>query len=252
MRVLVTGAGGVLGARVLERAVRAGYEVVATTSRPDRRFPDAATTALLDLGTGAGVSEALVGVEAVIHCASDSADHARVDAIGTRRLVEASAPGTHFVYPGIVGSDVVPLAYYRSKIASEAALRERPWTVIRTTQFHQLAWGIMIRLSRRPPLMLVPGNTRIQPLDPGSLATRLVEAAATGAQGRAPDLGGPFAYDVSALARSYLDATGTKRWLVSLNWPGLVWASLRAGANLTPNRDETGETWNDFLARRLG
>jgi uncharacterized protein YbjT (DUF2867 family) len=252
MRVLVTGASGVLGGRVMERALAAGHGVVAATSRAGRSFPEPVRTAVLDLGTGAGLTEALAGVEAVIHCASDAAHHAEVDARGTRRLVEASEPGTHFVYPGIVGSDVIPLAYYRSKMASEAALLDRPWTVIRTTQFHQLAWSIMARLARRPPLMPVPGNTRIQPLDPGSLATRLVEALVTGAQGRAPDLGGPFAYDVSALARSYLEATRTRRWLISVNWPGLLWASLRAGANLTPNRDETGETWNDFLARRLG
>jgi uncharacterized protein YbjT (DUF2867 family) len=247
MRVLVTGAGGLLGDRVLRLALEAGHEVGAATHTADRRFPDEARPVVMDLATGAG----LEGIEAVIHCASDFRNHHSVDAEGTRRLVEASRPDTHFIYPGIVGSDVIPLKYYHSKMEAEAALLQRPWTVIRTTQFHHLGWALMARQCKRM-LMPVPTRTRIQPLDPESLAVRLVEAVAAGERGRAPDLGGRFVYDVSDLARSYLEATGKKRWVVRFNWPGLVGASLRAGANITPNRDEQGETWNEFVARQPG
>jgi hypothetical protein len=83
------------------------------------------------------------------------------------------------------------------------------------------------------------------------MARRLVDAVERGPGGRLPDIGGRFAYEMTDLTRSYLRAKGLRRPLVRRNRSGLVGAALRAGGNLTPNRDETGETWNDFVARQL-
>lgn len=242
MSILVTGATGVLGTLVVDEIRSRGLEARAAA----RRGP-----IVLDLARGTGIEEALEGVEAIIHCATDPRRHRAVDVAGTRRLLEMAA--VPVVLPSIVGCDVVPLRYYRSKLAAEElATSHRPgFTILRATQFHHFVWAMMERIAPSP-LMVVPHDTRFQVLDPAALARRLVDAAEAGPAGRLPDLGGPFAYEARDLARSFLAATGRRRPIYRFNLPGVTGAALRAGANLTPNRAEDGETWNDFVGRRAG
>lgn len=201
----------------------------------------------LDLGSGSGIEEAVDGVDVVIHCASDFTAHRQVDVEGTRRLLRAT--DAHVVFASIVGCDVIPLPYYDSKLAVERMLASHPHSILRATQFHQLVWGMTLQYSRRP-IAVVPHDTRYQVLDPAVMARRLVDAAEAGPQGRLPDLGGRFAYDIADLTRSSMKARGVHKPLVRFNRRGLVGAALRAGGNLTPNRDEEGETWNDFIKRK--
>jgi len=206
-----------------------------------------------DLISGVGVPDAVDGVDAIVHCASDPAHHQQLDYAGTARLIDIAlrSGSPHFLLPGIVGSDLIPYSYYRSKVAAEARLAASglPWTILRATQFHQLVWHVLERKSHRP-WVIVPKDTRFQVLDPAHMAERLAMAVEEGPAGRLPDLGGPFAYEAADLARSYLTATGKKRILMKPNYPGLVWAAFRAGANLTPNRGG-GEAWNEFVERQV-
>ena len=173
-----------------------------------------------------------------------------MDLGGLRKLVE-SAPGSHLVYPGIVGCDLIPTPYYRAKTETERALAESgaPWTVLRATQFHQLIWHWYASPSRNP-FLFVPAQTRYQVIDPLEVARRLADLVETGPQGRVDDIGGPFAYEASELARSCLAAIGSKRRVVKYNKPGIVGAALRAGANVTPNR-AAGQSWNDFIRTQV-
>lgn len=208
-----------------------------------------------DVISGDGLEEAATGVDVIVHCASDPRRHEQTDVTGTRRLVAAArnAGGVHVVFPGIVGSDVIPLGYYRSKSAAEEILTQSGLQVSiqRYTQFHELLWMALSKLTKSP-LTVVPNDTRFQVLDSRTAARHLVEAAERGPEGRLPDLGGPTAYDAKDLARSVATALGRKRKVVGLNLPGLVGAAFRAGGNLTPNRDDTGATWNDFVAHKIG
>lgn len=248
MEILVTGASGVLGSQVTSIALERGH----TVRRLSRRERDGWWTG--DIASGAGMDEAAGGVEAIVHCASNPRKHKSTDVNGTRRLIAAAraAGNVHIVFPGIVGSDVIPLGYYRSKTLAEEALEESglPITIQRFTQFHELLWTVLSMLTRSP-LTVVPNDTRFQVLDSAVAARQLMDTVERGPSGRLPDLGGPTAYDVRDLARSVATALGRKRKVVRLNAPGLVGAAFRAGGNLTPNRDEYGATWNDFVARRL-
>lgn len=242
MTILVVGARGILGRRVASLLVARGYDVRAAGRTGEGVH--------VDLSDGTGLPEALAGVEAVFHCATDPRHHRRVDLEGTRRLLDATkAP---VVYPGIVGCDVIPLGYYRSKLAAEELVLSHSTDslVMRATQFHQLIWASLEVLARSP-LMVVPHDTRFQVLDPTTLAHRLVEAFECDVGGRLEDVGGPSAYGSKELARSFLAATGRRRPVVALNAPGLTGAAFRAGGNLTPHRDEQGETWNDFVRRAM-
>jgi len=243
----VTGASGVLGKHVVHIATERGLSVrrLSRTPRPGSAW------VVGDVATGEGLAGALAGVDAVIHCASDPRSHAETDVTGTANLVRA-ANGCRVVFPGIVGADVIPYRYYRSKTAAENVLEtsDTPHTIQRYTQFHDLLWTMLSSLIRLPDVP-VPNDTRFQVLDAAVAARHLVDAAVAPAAGRLPDVGGPTVYDVEDLARSVAAAHGRKRKVFGVNVPGLVGAAFRAGGNLTPNRDESGITWNEFVAARM-
>lgn len=100
MRVLVTGAGGFLGNAVVEAALAAGHDVLAVRRPASARFADAAranlTWLFADLRQPEGLSEALRGVEGVIHCAAaasgDLATQLASTVLGTENLL-AAVPG---------------------------------------------------------------------------------------------------------------------------------------------------------------
>ena len=74
----------------------------------------------------------------------------------------------HLVYISIVGIDRVPLGYYRTKLAVERLIEESGlgWTVLRTTQFHDLVLRIM-EASAKLPVMVLPAGVSDQPIEVG-------------------------------------------------------------------------------------
>ncbi len=95
-----------------------------------------------DLGTGAGLAEAVSDVQVIAHIASGSfrCYPAKVDVQGTRHLLEhaSSANVSHFIYISIVGIDRIPFSHYMNKLAAETLVCRAsvPWSILRATQFH--------------------------------------------------------------------------------------------------------------------
>ena len=253
MQVLVTGAGGILGGRVVRELLERVHAVRVVVRRAEQ-IPDLTSAVVGSLDHVSVVAEAVDGVDAIVHCATNPRDHKRVDVEGTGRLLDASgrAGSPHVVYPGIVGSDVVPLKYYESKMAAEQLITGSvlPYSILRTTQFHHLIWFMLDRLAKYP-VMVLPRGMRAQPIDPADVARRLVDAVESGPSQHLEPIGGPTAYSIRDLATSHRAATGHGRRIVEFNYPGISGAAFRAGANLTPNREETGRTWNDFVAAQM-
>jgi uncharacterized protein YbjT (DUF2867 family) len=249
--ILVTGGSGTLGRAVVRRLFDLGHPVRGLTRQGSRPGPAAWFTG--DLTTGAGLERAVEGTSAVIHCASDPRrpEH---DVEGTARLIEVARRGgvSHLVYISIVGIDRVPLGYYRAKLRVERLVEDSglPWTILRATQFHDLVLGVLRGLARLPVLP-VPAGIRLQPVDAGEVAARLVELAADGPRGRAPDLGGPEARGMGDLARTYLRAARRRRPVLTLPVPGRAARAVRDGALLVPGRAGGRRTWDAFLAERL-
>ena len=78
MRIVVVGGQGDLGARVVERALAAGHDVASASRRTG-----------VDLRTGAGLTQALAGADAVVLCAMNPTRAAAVELEGTRRILTA-------------------------------------------------------------------------------------------------------------------------------------------------------------------
>lgn len=253
MEVLVTGGTGVLGSAVVAELVSRVHAVRVLTRHPDS-VGDTARVIPGSLASTGAVAEALDGIDAVVHCATDPRKHRQVDRDGTAALLETAirSGNPHVVYPGIVGSDVIPLGYYKSKIVVEGMIEASacPHTFLRATQFHTLIWTALTRMSRFP-LMVLPRDTRFQPIDHAVIARRLADAVESGPRGRMDDIGGPMAYEAKDLAVSHRAATGHGKRMIQFNLPGIVGAAFRAGGDLTPNRTGEGKTWNDFVAERM-
>lgn len=225
MLVLVTGASGRLGKVLVPRLKARGWEV---------REASRTTSPPLDLATGAGLEEAMSGVEAVVHAASSPfRNTAGIDVEGTRRLVaEAGRVSVrHLLYPSIVGVHRVPTAYYQAKLAAERIVSEAavPWTVARITQFHPFVEEMLDMLSWSPILPLDPW-ARLQPVDLGEAADHLVRVLGDVPQGRAADLGGPEVHTLPELASAWKAARGIRRLSMAIPWPGAAARAQREGA----------------------
>ena len=205
MEILVTGGTGVLGSAVVAELVGRVHAVRVLSRRPDA-LGDTVRVIPGSLASAGAVAEALDGVDAVVHCATDPRKHRQVDRDGTAALLETAlrSGNPHVVYPGIVGSDVIPLGYYKSKIAAEEMIEGSvcPHTVLRATQFHTLIWTALTRMARLP-LMVLPRDTRFQPIDHEVMARLLADAVESGPRGRMDDIGGPMAYEAKDLAVSH-------------------------------------------------
>src|SRR5690606_13323976 len=144
------------------------------------------------LETGEGLDTAVAGAEVIIHAASSSTRRTQqVDVVGTERLLAAAhrAGVGHFIYISIVGIEQVPFPYYRYKLAAEKLVEAGgvPWSILRTTQFHNLLDLLLQLLARTPFVLPVPQDLPFQPIDVGEVAALLVDAVTAGPGGRLPD-----------------------------------------------------------------
>ncbi|MGW3207000.1 SDR family oxidoreductase [Streptomyces sp. NPDC001135] len=243
--ILVTGGTGTLGRCVTRRLRTDGHEV--------RVLSRHAQPYAVDLRAGgSGLDAALAGVETVVHCASTQRGG---DEKAAEHLIAAArrAGVGHLVYISIVGTDRVPLGYYRTKLAVERQIEESGlgWTILRTTQFHDLLASVLGGLAKAP-VLLVPAGVPDQPVEVGEVADRLAGLALAGPAGRVADMGGPEVRTLDSLARAYLRATGRRRAVAQVPLFGGTYRAARAGGLLTPEQAVGTTTFEEYLGRRFG
>ncbi|MEU6775876.1 NAD(P)H-binding protein [Streptomyces sp. NPDC046759] len=243
--ILVTGGTGTLGRWVTARLRADGHEV-RVLSRHTRPYA-------VDLRAGgSGLDAALAGVETVVHCASSprGGDEQAADHL----LAAARRAGVgHLVYISIVGTDRVPLGYYRTKLAVERRIEASGlgWTVLRTTQFHDLLVSVLGGLAKSP-VLLVPAGVPDQPVEVTEVADRLAGLALAAPAGRVADMGGPEVRSLDSLARAYLRATGRRRTVAQVPLFGRTYRACREGGLLTPERAVGKTTFEEYLTQRFG
>lgn len=227
--ILVTGGTGTLGRDLLP--LLPGAVTLSRTPGTGRRVGD--------LATGAGLTEALQGVDTVIHLADGKNQES-----AARNLVAAAAHVKHIVMISIAGIDDIPFGYYIAKRAAERVIVDSgiPFTILRTTQFHQFA-VMLFEAQRFSPVLLAP-KLRVQPIDTRVVAAELARLAKGAPAGRVPDLGGPEIFTGPEIARML----GWKRPIVPFSLFGKAWAGYAAGHNLVPGNRSGGRSFAEFLA----
>lgn len=247
--IVVTGGTGTLGRPVVDRLLRSGSEVRVTSRRARPEGDLAYQWAQLDYRSDDRTQAALAGADVVVHC-TNSIRRALDDHV-VRAAVRAGVE--HFVYISIVGIDQIPFRYYRNKLTTERQLGASgmPYTILRATQFHDLAYQFVAALTK-PLFAPLPQGWRVQPVDVGEVADRLATLAQQPtAGGRVTDFGGPEVRTLANLAASYRGSLDrAPRRVLPLPFPGATSAALRRGANLTPEHADGRITFEQYLGGR--
>lgn len=255
MRVLVTGGTGSLGRALKQAAIAAGH-IVRIMSR--RSQPHSAANnvewAQADIASGAGLREAVAGVDAILHAATDPRRAMEVDVEGTRELVEAARANgiTHLIYVSIVGIDEIPYSYYKRKREAEEIIKLSglPHSILRATQFHSLVNTLVSVAGRVPLIMPLPTDFKFQSVAESEVAERLARQLVEVPSGRLPDFGGPEILTLAEMAETWMSVNDAKKKLIHLPLPGAVAAGFRAGKNTAAQEERGLITWREWLMQR--
>ncbi|HEY1421126.1 MAG TPA: NAD(P)H-binding protein [Candidatus Dormibacteraeota bacterium] len=255
MNVLVTGGTGALGRRVVQQLREAGHRA-RILSRHPKGHVDAVQG---DLSTGEGLLKAVNGMDAIIHAGSATRELFKgraTDVVGTRRLLAMAreARVRHVVYVSIVGMEGIAYPYYKTKLATEAVVRENiiPWSILRATQFHTLMEVFLGTFSKIPGLATVPFRWRFQPVDTKDVARRLIDVVTGEPAGMLADFGGPEVRDLKSMAVSWLAARKDNRRLINLRLPIKFSRQVADGKLLCPDHTDGTITFEQYLNEKYG
>jgi uncharacterized protein YbjT (DUF2867 family) len=245
--VLITGATGTLGRKLVGAATAAGHQVRAM-SRHSHVGYTGVHWSQGDLLANTGVEAAVDGMDVIVHCATQGTRDK--DVTSTENLVTAArkAGVPHIIYVSIVGIDRIPLPYYKTKLRVEQTLEASGvgYTVLRATQFHDLI-EMSFTIQRFSPLLWTLKGVRFQPIDTRDVTKRLVELIDCEPAGRVADIGGPAVHTHAQLARMYLTARSGRRPVIEVPVPGRIAAGYRSGANLAPDNPVGTTGFTEYL-----
>jgi uncharacterized protein YbjT (DUF2867 family) len=243
MRIAIVGGAGTLGKHITAALSQRGHEV-RVLSRRSPAFP-------VDLSTGAGLEAALASCSAVVDASNSQRRARQVLVDGSRRLLAAEqrVGVGHHVCVSIVGCDQVPLGYYRVKTEQEQVVRQGsvPWTIVRSTQFHELA-ASLFAASARYRVLPAP-RLPMQPVAAAEVASAVAAAAESDPAGGRIQVAGPQVSTVADLGRTWRSVTGKPAILFPVPLPGKIGRELRNGGLTASNADVIGTiTFADWLA----
>lgn len=213
LRVLVTGASGFVGRRLVPALVDAGHDVRAMTRHPDD-YDGKGTAVYGDVSDPGSLAEALTDVDAayyLVHSLDDD-DFERKDAAAARAFGQAAAAlgVRQIVYLGGLGAEDEKLsAHLRSRREVEKLLGESgvPVTTLRAAivvGHGGVSWEITRQLIDRLPAMVTPrwAKTRTQPIAVDDVIRYLVGVLdREEALDRVFEIGGPDQIDYLGMLR---------------------------------------------------
>src|SRR5436190_215566 len=227
MRVLVTGATGLIGGAVVARLIELGHGVVAVarrTSRARRSMPGAQWLAL-DIAAMSEVQDwlpCLAGVEAVVNCAGvlqdsprDSTRGVHVEGIGALFAACERLALRRVVHISAIGVDrQTPTGFSRTKLEADRALIERDldWVILRpSVVLGPAAYGgsaLFRGLAALPILPVIPDAGPLQIVQLDDIVATILFFLAPNAPSRVSlDLAGPEPLSFADIVRHY------RRWL---------------------------------------
>ena len=181
----------------------------------------------------------------------------RTDVAGTRALLDAARAGglPYIIYPSIVGVDRTEYAYFRAKREAEQMVAQSgfPWTVLRATQYHPFVQSLLQSCGAdTQPEVVVPGGIRLQSIDVGEVADRLVLLMERGPSGQTLEMGGPQILSLEAMAQTYVHLWGHQATIRSAEPADEMYTMMRTGIILTPAHAEGKITWEQYLQHIFG
>lgn len=201
-RILVTGATGFIGRRLVPALLEEGHDVRAMTRRPEA-YDGPGEPVAGNVDDPESLSAALEGVEVAYYLVHslDDADFERKDAEAARDFGAAAAEQgvAQIIYMGGLGDDGDLSAHLRSRREVESLLGEAgvPVTVLRAAIVvgaGGISWEITRQLVKNLPAMVVPkwAATKTQPIAVDDVVRYLVGVCGKeAALGQVFEVGGP-------------------------------------------------------------
>ena len=236
--VLVTGANGFVGRRVVNRLAKSGAEVRAMVRNAERyRAPVGVEVVTADVTRADTLAPALKGVTKVVHCAAITGNHKEpyrgayddVHRVGTGNVVQATidAGVKRLVLMSGLGTKPAPEGtYMTTRWSMEEAVRGSgiPHVIIQpSVQFGADAEfiGALARLARRSPVMplLGGGSLQFQPIWVEDVVTCIEKALADDRLSGAYAVGGSEYATFKQVIQVILGAMGKRRLLAPLPLP---------------------------------
>lgn len=240
-RVLVTGAGGVLGERLVRGLISRGYRVRGLVLPSDASRPrlEALGVEVVegDVSRADTVQGLADGIDTVFHLAAiilspDAAVFSRVNRDGTAHVVsQARAAGvSHFIYVSSASVTYPKLTpYAQSKLEAEELVRRESafaWTIVRPTLVYDERGGqefVLFRdyLERLPWVFFIgDGNARKRPvLSDDLVAGLLALPGAEVSHGKTYNFSGGESIRIRELAELMLAHRGKRRRFVHVPVP---------------------------------
>jgi uncharacterized protein YbjT (DUF2867 family) len=231
-RVLVTGATGYVGGRLVPRLLEAGYTVRVLARDPrrlqGRPWLEHVEVAQGDVLNSAALDTVLTGVDIayyLVHSMFGGRDFTQRDITAARGFgVAAKAAGiSRIIYLGGLGDDATALSQHlRSRQETGQALREAgvPVTEFRAAIIvgsGSVSFEMIRYLSERLPIMICPRwtSTRVQPIAIRNVLDYLVAAIEVPASaGQIIEIGGADVLTYGEMLLGYARARGLHRLLV--------------------------------------
>jgi uncharacterized protein YbjT (DUF2867 family) len=232
LHVAVVGGTGLVGRQVIRALQEMGHQAVVI-----------ARSVGVDVASGRGLDEKLIGVEAVVDVTNVAATEVSAarsffEAVTGRLLAAEQRAGVrHHVVLSICGVDRVEgNAHYAGKRHQEKLVREGavPFTIQRATHFHDFA-AMVVGWNRQGNQAVVP-PLLVQPVAVADLGRVLAEVAIGAPSDRTPDLAGPETQDLVDMARRTMAARGDPIKLIP-SWRGGSLGVEMAGEVLLPGPD---------------
>ncbi len=265
MKVLVAGASGFVGRRLVPALVEAGHEVRAMTRHPDtyRGVGEAVRGDVHDAGS---LEAALAGCEAAYYLVHslDSPNFEEGDAAAAKTFAAAAAGAgvQRIIYLGGLGDDADDLsAHLRSRRQVEKLLGSGgvPVTTLRAgiiVGYGGISWEMTRQLVEHLPAMITPRwvHTRTQPIAVDDVVRYLVGVLDEPRTiGRAFDVGGPDVLEYLEMMRRVADLEGRTMLVVPvpLLSPGLSarWLSLVTNVDKQTGRALIDSMTNEVVVR---